>query len=135
MLDKFEAAALEAIQKAMQAVTGSGKLETRILNAEYNMGKFAALVEILEGMNTERFVSVVDQTAADRDRVTKFIEQIYSMLAKQRFNHTGVFEYMTQSLNIFNGKYNAFHESVDTLYHWLYEYIVACLPDGKKVEY
>ena len=38
MLDKFEVAALEAIQKAMQAVTGSGKLETRILNAEYNMG-------------------------------------------------------------------------------------------------
>lgn len=79
MLDKFEAAALEAIQKAMQAVTGSGKLETRILNAEYNMGKFTALVEILEGMNTERFISVVDQTAADRDRVTKFIEQIYSI--------------------------------------------------------
>lgn len=79
MLDKFEAAALEAIQKAMQAVTGSGKLETRILNAEYNMGKFAALVDILEGMNTERFVSVVDQTAADRDKVTKFIERIYSI--------------------------------------------------------
>lgn len=57
------------------------------------------------------------------------------VLAKQRFNHTGVFEYMTQSLNTFNGKYNAFHESVDTLYHWLYEYIVACLPYGKKVEY
>lgn len=79
MLDKFKAAALETIQKAMQAVTGSGKLETRILNAEYNMGKFAALVEILEGMNTEWFVSVVDQTAADRDKVTKFIEQIYSI--------------------------------------------------------
>lgn len=79
MLDKFEAAALEAIQKAMQAVTGNGKLETHILNAEYNMGKFAALVKILEGMNTERFVSVVDQTAADRDRVMKFIEQIYSI--------------------------------------------------------
>ena len=46
------------------------------------MGKFAALVEILEGMNTERFVSVVDQTAADRDRVTKFIEQIYSIRSK-----------------------------------------------------
>lgn len=79
MLDKFEAAALEAIQKAIQAVTGSGKLETCILNAEYNMGKFAVLVEILEGMNTERFVSVVNQTAADRDRVMKFIEQIYSI--------------------------------------------------------
>ena len=90
MLDKFEAAALEAIQKAMQAVTGSGKLETRILNAEYNMGKIAALVEILEGMNTERFVSVVDQTAADRDRVTKFIEQIYSIRTETEKAHGSV---------------------------------------------
>ncbi len=90
MLDKFEAAALEAIQKAMQAVTDSGKLETRILNVEYNMGKFAALVEILEGMNTERFVSVVDQTAADRDRVTKFIEQIYSIRTETEKAHGSV---------------------------------------------
>jgi len=90
MLDKFEAAVLEAIQKAMQAVTDSGKLETRILNAEYNMGKFAALVEILEGMNTERFVSVVDQTAADRDRVTKFIEQIYSIRTETEKAHGSV---------------------------------------------
>ncbi len=89
MLDKFEAAVLEAIQKAMQAVTDSGKLETRILNAEYNMGKFAALVEILEGMNTERFVSVVDQTAADRDRVTKFIEQIYSIRTEKTHGSVG----------------------------------------------
>ena len=90
MLDKFEAAALEAIQKAMQAVTDSGKLETRILNVEYNMGKFAALVEILEGMNTERFVSVVDQTAADRDRVTKFIEQIYIIRTETEKAHGSV---------------------------------------------
>lgn len=90
MLDKFEAAALEAIQKAMQAVTDSGKLETRILNVEYNMGKFAALVEILEGMNTERFVSVVDQTAADRDRVTIFIEQIYSIRTETEKAHGSV---------------------------------------------
>lgn len=90
MFDKFEAAVLEAIQKAMQAVTDSGKLETRILNAEYNMGKFAALVEILEGMNTERFVSVVDQTAADRDRVTKFIEQIYSIRTETEKAHGSV---------------------------------------------
>lgn len=90
MLDKFEVAVLEAIQKAMQAVTDSGKLETRILNAEYNMGKFAALVEILEGMNTERFVSVVDQTAADRDRVTKFIEQIYSIRTETEKAHGSV---------------------------------------------
>ena len=90
MLDKFEAAALEAIQKAMQAVTDSGKLETRILNVEYNMGKFTALVEILEGMNTERFVSVVDQTAADRDRVTKFIEQIYSIRTETEKAHGSV---------------------------------------------
>ena len=90
MLDKFEAAASEAIQKAMQAVTDSGKLETRILNVEYNMGKFAALVEILEGMNTERFVSVVDQTAADRDRVTKFIEQIYSIRTETEKAHGSV---------------------------------------------
>ena len=74
----------------MQAVTDSGKLETRILNAEYNMGKFAALVEILEGMNTERFVSVVDQTAADRDRVTKFIEQIYSIRTETEKAHGSV---------------------------------------------
>lgn len=90
MLDKFEKQAMEAIQKAMQAVTGSGKLETRILNAEYNMGKFAALVDILEGMNTERFVSVVDQTAADRDRVTKFIEQIYSIRTETEKAHGSV---------------------------------------------
>lgn len=80
MLERFEKLALEAIEKAMCAVNdNSGKFETRILNAEYNMGKFAVLVEILEGMNTERFVSVVNQTAADRDRVMKFIEQIYSI--------------------------------------------------------
>lgn len=77
MFDKFEAAALEAIQKAMQEVTGIGKLETRILNAEYNMGKFAVLAEILEGMNAERFCSVLQRTEADRDMVLKFIENIY----------------------------------------------------------
>lgn len=79
MLDKFEAAALEAIEKAAQEITGNGRLETRILNAEYNMGKFAVLVEILEGMNTERFISVLERTAADRDTVLKFIENIYSI--------------------------------------------------------
>lgn len=79
MLDKFEAAALEAIQKAMQEVTGNGKLVTRILNAEYQMGRFAVLAEILEGMNTERFCSVVDQTAADSNTILKFIDQIYSI--------------------------------------------------------
>lgn len=80
MLDRFEMVAMEAIEKAMQEVNNaSGKVETRILNAEYNMGKFTALVEILEGMNTERFVSVVEQTAADRDTVMKFIENIYSI--------------------------------------------------------
>lgn len=56
-------------------------------------------------------------------------------LAKQRFNGLRVFEYMTQNLNTFNGKYNAFNENMDVLYHWLYEYVLACLPDGKKVEY
>ncbi len=56
-------------------------------------------------------------------------------LAKQQFHRTEIFKYMTQDLNTFNGKYNAFHESVDILYHWLYEYVTACLPDGKKVEY
>lgn len=56
-------------------------------------------------------------------------------LAKQQFHRTEIFKYMTQDLNTFNGKYNAFHESVDILYHWLYEYVMACLPDGKKVEY
>ena len=58
-----------------------------------------------------------------------------SELAKQRFHRTEIFKYMTQDLNTFNGKYNAFHESVDILYHWLYEYVTACLSDGKKVEY
>lgn len=56
-------------------------------------------------------------------------------LAKQRFNGLSVFEYMTQNLNTFNGKYNAFSENVDVLYHWLYEYVLACLPDGKRIEY
>lgn len=56
-------------------------------------------------------------------------------LAKQKFNHTEIFEYMTQDLNTFNGKYNAFHEDTNILYHWLYEYVTACLPDGKKVDY
>ncbi len=56
-------------------------------------------------------------------------------LAKQRVNHTGIFEYMTQDLNTFNGKYNAFHHNVETLYRWLYEYVSACLPEGKKIEY
>lgn len=80
MLDKFEKQAMEAIENAMHEVrSGSGKLETHILNAEYNMGKFAVLVEILEGMNTERFVSVLERTAADRDTVLKFIEHIYSI--------------------------------------------------------
>lgn len=80
MLDKFEAQAMEAIQNAMlQVKSDGGKLETRILNAEYNMGKFAVLVDILEGMNTERFVSVLERTAADRDTVLKFIENIYSI--------------------------------------------------------
>lgn len=78
MLDKFEALAMEAIQNAMYQVrSDGGKLETRILNAEYNMGKFAVLADILEGMNTERFVSVLERTAADRDTVLKFIENIY----------------------------------------------------------
>lgn len=84
MLDKFEAAALEAIQKAMQAVTGSGKLETRILNAEYNMGRFSALIEIIEGINTERFVSVADQTKTDRDTILKFIEKVYNIRAETK---------------------------------------------------
>lgn len=93
MLDKFEATALEAIQKAMQAVMGSGKLETRVLNAEYQMGRFGALAEILEGMNTERFCSVVDQTAADRNMILKFIDTIYSIRTqaekRQEFGSVG----------------------------------------------
>ena len=43
MLERFEKLALEAIEKAMCAVNdNSGKFETRILNAEYNMGRFSA---------------------------------------------------------------------------------------------
>lgn len=80
MIDKFETAAIEAIEKAMQEVNNAnGKIETRILNAEYNMGKFAVLADILEGMNAERFISVLERTAADRDTVLKFIENIYSI--------------------------------------------------------
>lgn len=90
MLERFEKLALEAIEKAMCAVNdNSGKFETRILNAEYNMGRFSALIEIIEGINTERFVSVVDQTAADRDRVTKFIEQIYSIRTEKTHGSVG----------------------------------------------
>ena len=83
MLDRFEAQAIEAIEKAMQEVNNAnGKIETRILNAEYNMGKFEVLADILEGMNTERFISVLERTAADRNTVLKFIEQIYSIRTK-----------------------------------------------------
>lgn len=84
MFDRFEILAIEAIQKAMKEVAGSGKLETRILNAEYNMGRFSVLVEILEGMNIERFVSVLEQTAADRNTIMKFIENFYSILRENQ---------------------------------------------------
>ena len=80
MLEYFEKLALEAIEKAMCAVNeNSGKIETRILNAEYNMGRFSALIEIIEGINTGRFVSVADHTAADRETILKFIEKVYSI--------------------------------------------------------
>lgn len=80
MLDRFEQQAIEAIENAMLQVRSDNiKMETRILNAEYNMGKFAALVDILEGMNTERFISVLEKTAADRNTILKFIENIYSI--------------------------------------------------------
>lgn len=80
MLDRFEKLALEAIEKAMCAVNdNSGKLETRILNAEYNIGRFSALIEIIEGINTEHFVSVADQTEVDRETILKFIEKVYSI--------------------------------------------------------
>ncbi len=84
MLDKLEAAAIEAIQKAMQEIKAdSGKLETRILNVEYNMGRFSALMEIIKEINTVRFISLADQTVADRDRILKFIDRIYSIRLKE----------------------------------------------------
>lgn len=85
MLERFEKLALEAIEKAMCAVNdNSGKFETRILNAEYNMGRFSALIEIIEGINTERFVSVADQTKTDRDTILKFIEKVYNIRAETK---------------------------------------------------
>lgn len=91
MLDRFEAQAIEAIEKAMQEVNNAnGKIETRILNAEYNMGKFEVLADILEGMNTERFISVLERTAADRNTVLKFIEQIYSIRTKTEQGHGSI---------------------------------------------
>lgn len=67
-----------------QAANNSGKFETRILNAEYNMGRFSALIEIIEGINTERFVSVADQTKTDRDTILKFIEKVYNIRAETK---------------------------------------------------
>lgn len=67
MLDKFEAAALEAIQKAMQAVTGSGKLETRILNAEYNMGEVCG-ISGNSGRHEHRAVCISCRSNSGRQR-------------------------------------------------------------------
>ncbi len=56
-------------------------------------------------------------------------------LALQRFNRPEVFDYMTQRLDTFNGKYNAFNTDLSILYHWLYEYITSCLSDEKRIDY
>lgn len=84
MLDKFESAALEAIEKAAQEITDNGRLETRILNAEYYMGKFHAFMEIIEGMNTDRLATIVDRTREDISNVMIFIDQIYSIRVNGR---------------------------------------------------
>lgn len=78
MLDKFEKAAMEAIEKALQEVNaGAGNKITHVLNAEYNMGRFSALMEIIEGINIERFADIGEKTQADRDRILKFIDTAY----------------------------------------------------------
>lgn len=40
-----------------------------------------------------------------------------------------------RDFNKFSGKHNMCGRDIHFLYHWLWEYIVNCLPDGKRVDY
>ena len=72
MLERFEKLALEAIEKAMCAVNdNSGKFETRILNAEYNMGRFSALNSAEAAEFFRQIVEDEKQIAMDEHGLTE----------------------------------------------------------------
>lgn len=37
--------------------------------------------------------------------------------------------------NNFSGKHNMYSRDIHFLYHWLWEYVVSCLPEGKRIDY
>lgn len=40
-----------------------------------------------------------------------------------------------RDFNRFSGKHNMYSRDIHFLYHWLWEYVVNCLPDGKRIDY
>lgn len=77
LINKAEEKINEALQHAINAENGIKNKTTEILNAEYCMGQFMAYMDMIEGIDLNKYVEVGEKTRETRQRVLKVINKIY----------------------------------------------------------
>lgn len=89
--DKLASAAEKAIDSAYQQTKDlpdrSGQLieeRTRILNAQYFMGQYAANMVLLEDLSLDTWCRVLEDSDDHRREITKFCDNIYKYVEKPK---------------------------------------------------
>lgn len=78
LINKAEEKINEALQHAINVENGIKYKTTEILNAEYCMGQFIAYMDMIEGIDLDKYIEVGEKTKETRQRVLEDINKIYS---------------------------------------------------------
>lgn len=77
LINKAEEKINEALQHAINIENGIKSKTTEILNAEYCMGQFMAYMDMIEGIDLDKYIEVGERTKETRQRVLESISKIY----------------------------------------------------------
>lgn len=76
LVSKAEETIDSALQHAINVENGIKNKTTEILNAEYCMGQFMAYMDMIEGIDLDKYVEVGEKTKKTRHRVLEAINKI-----------------------------------------------------------
>lgn len=76
-ISKAELKINEALQHANNVENKIGNKTTEILNAEYCMGQFMAYMDMIKGIDLDKYVEMGDKTKETRQKVLEAINNIY----------------------------------------------------------
>lgn len=79
LIEKCRFYASDALSEAQkwQYETGTMRI-TRLLNAEYSIGKFHAYLDMLQEVDMEAFCMIHDETRATVTRVMELLQNLYN---------------------------------------------------------